>query len=142
MNKQVDCFVMSQAKAAPVCRRPSAMFSVVSAVLGIMLAGCVTAGEKVSTPQQKSDVPTFGAGTAKELAFSDMRVTLVFAVDEDGKVQEFRAPGTKTFTVRDLAAHPLKAGSIAAFEAFSIIKTTNPKICWPTIGGTLKCVEW
>jgi len=102
---------------------------------GIAISGCATAGER-------GKVPTFGDATAKELAFSDKRVTMVFAVDESGRVQEFRAFGTKTFTVHDLAAQPLKAGSIAAFESFSIIKTTNPKVCWPSRDGSTQCVEW
>lgn len=104
-------------------------------MLGVVMFGCATAGEK-------EKVPTFGEATAKELSFSDKRVTLVFAVDESGKVQEFRAHGTKTFTARDLERQPLKAGSIAAFESFSIIKTTNPKVCWPGNDGTTRCVEW
>lgn len=118
-----------------VFRGPLQTLSAVILVWGFAMFGCATAGEK-------NKVPTFGEATAKELAFSDKRVTLVFAVDESGRVQEFRASGTKTFTVQDLGAHPLKAGSIAAFESFSIIKTTNPKVCWPGKDGTTQCVEW
>jgi len=114
---------------------PSQVLSVVVLMAGIAISGCATAGER-------GKVPTFGDATAKELAFSDKRVTMVFAVDESGRVQEFRAFGTKTFTVHDLAAQPLKAGSIAAFESFSIIKTTNPKVCWPSRDGSTQCVEW
>jgi len=127
--------------ASPSCRLvflshgPSRALSAVVLAVGIVMSGCATAGDR-------GKVPTFGDATSKELAFSDKRVTLVFAVDESGKVQAFRASGTKTFTVNDLLAQPLKAGSIAAFESFSIIKTTNPKVCWPNRAGGTDCVEW
>ena len=143
MSKQENgsLFFMNDVRAM-LCR-PSSIFIGALAAVGIMLAGCATAGERSYPPKpQPSDIPTFGAATAKELSFSGKRVTVVVAVDEDGKIQEFRAPGTKAFTVRDLAKNPLKADSIAAFESFSIIKTTNPKICWPSRDGSVSCVQW
>lgn len=116
-------------------QRPSRPLSAFVLAAAIAISGCATAGER-------GEVPTFGDATAKELAFNKKRVTLVFAVDEDGNVQRFRARDTKFFSVRDLTAQPLKAGSIAAFESFSIIKTTNPKVCWPNAGGGVDCVEY
>jgi hypothetical protein len=145
MNKQESGprFFTNDARA--VLRRPSSIIVGALAATGIMLAGCATAGERGDSPRKpphQRDVPTFGEGTIKELSFGNKRLTMVVAVDEDGKIQEFRAPGTKFFSVRDLDKQPLKAGSIASFESLSIIKTTNPKICWPRGDGAVCCVEW
>lgn len=124
-------------------------FPAISAVLvaaGITLSGCATAmdkDDKGSAPKYPpADVPTFSGEVGKSLLFSNKRVALVFAVDEAGNVQVFRDAATKAFITGDLALHPLKADSIASFKSFAIIKTTNPKICWPTSDGTAKCIEY
>lgn len=144
MNKQENALQFFSKDAVAALCRPSSKLVGALAAAGIMLAGCAMAGEGGYTPKppQSGDVPTFGAGTAKELSFSNKRVTVVVAVDEDGRIQQFRAPGTKYFTVRDLMRTPLKADAIASFESFSIIKTINPKICWPSRDGGTSCVEW
>jgi hypothetical protein len=128
-------------------RRSLSAIVAVSAAAGIMLAGCVTAAENIekaeksgNATQYPAKVPAFGPAVAKELASNGKRVTMVFAVDENGQVQAFRSPETRAFTARDLEKRPLKADSIAAFESLAIIKTTNPKVCWTGSNGTLWCV--
>ena len=146
MSKQESDSLSFTNDSKPVFRRCSPVFVGALAAVGIVLAGCATAGEKgypaSPRPGDAGGVPAFGAGTAKELSFSDKRVTLVFAVDENGKVQAFRAPGARAFTVRDLVAQPLKADFIEGFESCAIFKSKNPKICWPDRGGSTSCVEW
>lgn len=134
---------LSQGAVATPRRKGLSAVSVTLAMVGLLMTACVTAADRDDAAKYSpADVPVFDGGTAKELSFSKKRLALVFAVDEDGKVQVFRAPETKVFSAGDLAQHPLHAGSIAAFKSFSIIKTTNPKICWLTSDGTCHCIYY
>ena len=146
MSKQVNSYTFTN-DVVSSRRRSVSMASFVVTVVGIMLAGCVTAAEYSGKPEkgdaasrQPANVPVFGPAVAKELASGGKRVTVVFAVDETGKVQAFRASETKAFTTGDLATQPLHADSISAFESLAIIKTTNPKTCWVSRNGTATCV--
>ncbi len=143
MSHSEVCFPLSQGVIASTRHKCLSVFSATLVIAGILLTGCATAADKDDAVKYRSvDVPTFDGGTAKELAFSKKRIALVFAVDEDGKIQAFRAPETKAFTAGDLALHPLHAESIAAFKSFAIIKTTNPKICWSGSDGTCYCISY
>lgn len=143
MNHPEVCFPTPQGAVASTRLKSLSVFSTILATVGFLLTGCATAADKDDAVKYRSvDVPVFDGGTAKELSFSKKRLALVFAVDEDGKVQVFRAPETKAFTAGDLASRPLHAGSIAAFESFAIIKTTNPKLCWTSGDGSCHCITY
>ena len=133
-----------QRKAAAERNRP--LYSVIAAlaVVGIFVAGyfAVAAYKDSAATYPPTEVPVFDSGTMKELTFGKKPLAMVLAVDEDGNIQAFRAPGTKAFTAGDLAERPLKADSIAAFRSLSIIKTTNPKICWTGSDGTVYCITY
>jgi hypothetical protein len=124
-------------------RHKQLLLSVLTA--GVLLLGCegpVNAGDTGKRPAKEGEPAVLSKAAEQELSKSftekKKKLAVVFAVDEDGRLQAFRRADQKTEHVK----FPFKAGEVAAMLGITVIKTTNPKYCWFSTSGSLICISW
>ncbi len=110
-------------------------------VLGVasaaLVAGCVALA-RGGAQNAPGEPRVLSAAAEKELTFSDSKLGVVFAIDGEGNIQAFRREGTQPLDLK----LPLHADQVEAFLALTVIKTSNPKVCWTTTYGSLKCITY
>lgn len=112
----------------------SLFFLIVIIFTLIVLSGCEHMAYKDNPnppPDPPGPVGRMPADVANKLGFGSAQTDVVLSINKNGKVKAFVRDGVKVQTV-DL---PIHAGDILALESISIVKTSNPKVCWNTGGG-------
>jgi len=63
---------------------------------------------------------------------------VVFALTKNGSLQAFVPEGANVIEPK----FPLHAGNILSLNNITLYSTSNPKICWASLGGHTQCVSW
>jgi len=76
--------------------------------------------------------------TRKALEQNGKLPEVVFAITKNGNLQAFVPEKAKIVK----PTFPLHANDVVFIETITIIETTNPKVCWKSLGGDEQCVSW
>lgn len=124
-------------RCADLLGRRAPAVAVLGIIVVVFVVGCLATSRGGAQPAPGSS-KILSPTAEKELTFSDSKLAVVFAIDGQGNIQAFRREGTVPLDVQ----LPLRAEQVEAFLALTVMKTTNPKVCWRTTLGSLQCVTY
>jgi hypothetical protein len=116
----------------------------VSLIVGSLISACANSGGQYEKDNPSQDimpgnVMRLTAAAEKDLTVNGKKLSAVFAVDQNGKVQVFAPSGSSID--KPGRAFPLPAEKIKHMNTITTFQTSNPKTCW-LMHGALRCITW
>lgn len=105
----------------------------------IILTGCehlTTKDNPQTPPDPPGPVGRMAPDIADKLGFDNASTDVVLSINRNGKIMAFVRNGVKVDTS---VTFPIHADNILSLDAISVVKTSNPKVCWGA-GGSQTCV--
>jgi len=112
--------------------------------VGCLISACANSGGQTEEGNTSQDIMPGNPARLPKVAEDALtppgkKLSAVFAVDQNGKVQVFAPSGSDIG--KPGRNFPLPAKDIKHMNTITTFQTSNPKTCWVIHGG-LRCITW